>query len=101
MNPVWRHMTLSVFEKQDPEEVSLDEIDQAIEKYPYFAVLHFIKAAKLKAVDSTDATGATAKTALYFPNPHWLQYQLDSKIENSGRDESLAEIMTTHNDPEI
>jgi hypothetical protein len=94
-------MALSVFEKQDPEDLSLEEIDQAIEKYPYFAVLHFIKAAKLSAAKTPDAQAATAKTALYFPNPHWLQYQLDGKMEHTEHDESLAEIMTTHNDPEI
>lgn len=94
-------MALSVFEKQDPEELSLQEIDQAIEKYPYFAVLHFIKAVKLSAAKSPDAETATAKTALYFPNPHWLQYQLDGKMEYSDHGQSLAEIMTTHNDPDL
>jgi hypothetical protein len=94
-------MALSVFEKQDPEDLSLEEIDQAIEKYPYFAVLHFIKAAKLSAAKTPDAQAVTAKTALYFPNPHWLQYQLDGNMEHTEHDESLAEIMTTHNDPEI
>jgi hypothetical protein len=94
-------MALSVFEKQDPEDLSLEEIDQAIEKYPYFAVLHFIKAAKLLAVNTPDAQASTAKAALYFSNPHWLQYQLDGKIELPDNYASLAEVMTTHNDPEI
>jgi tetratricopeptide (TPR) repeat protein len=101
MNPVWRHMAMSVFENQDIDLLTVEEIDQAIERYPYFAVLHFIRTGKLMAEEKTEAASSAARTALYFSNPHWLQYQLNRKVLHEDLDESLAEIMTTHTGTEI
>jgi hypothetical protein len=94
-------MAMSVFEKQDIDQLTIEEIDQAIERYPYFAVLHFIKAGKLTAEGNTETGSSAARTALYFSNPHWLQYQLNRQVPTEEPDESLAEIMTTQTDTEI
>ncbi len=94
-------MAKSVFEKQDIDQLTVEEIDQAIERYPYFAVLHFIKAGKLSAEENTEARSSAARTALYFSNPHWLKYQLNRQVLNEDPDESLAEIMTTLTGTEI
>jgi hypothetical protein len=101
MNPVWRHMAMSVFENQDPDLLTIEEIDKVIDRYPYFAVLHFIKAGKLMAEEHAEAGSSAAKAALYFSNPHWLQYQLHRQVKNEDLDETMAEIMTTHADPEF
>jgi hypothetical protein len=94
-------MAMSVFEKQDIDQLTVEEIDQAIERYPYFAVLHFIKAGKLTAEGHPETGTSAARTALYFSNPHWLQYQLNRQVLNEEPDESLAEIMTTQTDIEV
>ncbi|HLO81086.1 MAG TPA: hypothetical protein VK166_09015 [Chitinophagaceae bacterium] len=101
MNPVWRHMAMSVFEKQDPQQLTVEEIDQVIERYPYFAVLHFIKTGKLMAEGNPDADSSASKTALYFSNPHWLHHQLNRVQHTDEAEESMAEILTTHTDPEV
>jgi hypothetical protein len=94
-------MTMSVFDKQDPEQLTVEEIDQVIERYPYFAVLHFIKTAKLMAEEHAEAGSSAAKTALYFSNPQWLHYQLHRQSQIEDTDESMAELMTTYTDTEI
>lgn len=99
MNPAWRHMALAVFEKQDSDQITVEEIDRVIDRYPYFGVLHYLKAGKLIAEANPGARACSAKAALFFPNPHWFDHQLKyQKESNAEHADSLAEIMTTPHD---
>lgn len=95
-------MAASIFEKRDVDQLSLEEIDQVLLRYPYFSVLHYLRAAKLKSLQHGDSTAAVQKAALYFSNPFWFQYQLDRKEEKEedADQEALAEIFTTPSDHE-
>ncbi len=102
MNPAWRHMALAVFDKQNVDQISIEEIDQVIDKYPYFAVLHYIRTGKLLADEDQKADSSAAKTALFFWNPHWFNQQLIRHGKAAEEHQpAMAEIMTTHTDPEL
>jgi hypothetical protein len=92
-------MALAVFEKQDSDQITVEEIDQVIDRYPYFGVLHYLKAGKLIAEANPGARACSAKAALFFPNPHWFDHLLKQQKEsNAEHADSLAEIMTTPHD---
>lgn len=86
-------MARKLFETQ---EISLDELDRSLEKYPYFAVLHFVKAGMLAEQGGPGASAAMQKAALYFNSPHWLELELTRETEEDYEDdEVMAEILTT------
>lgn len=95
-------MALAVFDKQHEDELTVQEIDQAINRYPYFAVLHYLKAGKLIAGHDANADPCAAKTALFFHNPHWLNHQLRQQNEDHAEHTgSLAELMITPYDASL
>jgi hypothetical protein len=94
-------MALAVFDKQDNDELTVQEIDVAINRYPYFAVLHYLKAGKLIAEQDVHADTCAAKTALFFHNPHWLNHQLGHQKELTEHAGSIAELMITPHDTSI
>jgi|694.fasta_scaffold00904_22 hypothetical protein len=92
-------MALAVFDKQDSDQLTVEEIDQVINRYPYFAVLHYLKAGKLMIEQAPDANSYAAKAALFFPNPHWLDLQLrHEEVIPAEHTEALAALMITPND---
>lgn len=92
-------MALAVFDTADSNQLTLEEIDAAIERYPYFPVLYYIRSGKLIAEGRTDANDSMAKTALYFPNPHWLNHQLKPvKAMPAEHEASMAERLITPHD---
>ena len=95
MNARWNHIARSIFERPDVENISLDEMDYLVEEYPYFPIIHFLRTRKILADQLPESDSGAARTALYFPNPHWLQYQLDGIIPAGEKELPLAEIMTT------
>lgn len=83
MNLGWKHLAGQLLNGADLSKASLEEIDILLEEYPYFAGLHFLKAAKAKASQTDDLSGSYAKAALYFPNPHWYALLLDQSIDGT------------------
>ena len=68
-------------------------IQKETEKHPYFSINHFYLLKSLNKADKQFADTA-AKTALYFNNNFWLNYQLNKKeIENTN-------LVTSENKPE-
>ncbi len=57
-------------------DVTVDQLKDISSVYPYFAPAQLLLAAKMRSVQHSEATVQAAKTALYFTNPFWLQYQL-------------------------
>jgi len=95
MNAGWNHIAKSIFERPDVENISLDELDFLVEEYPYFPVIHFLRTRKLLADQVSPALSGVARTALYFPNPHWLNFQLEAIPIPGNQEPALSEIMTT------
>ena len=100
MNAAWNQIARTIFDRPDVENVSLEELDYLLEEYPYFPVIHFIRARKMIADQMPESSAAASRTSLYYPNPHWLQYQLDGIIPASNLELSLAEMLTTPSQPE-
>lgn len=63
--------------KENLSEVPVEELQALAAAHPYFAPAQFLLASKLKLDHHTGANDQVAKTALYFDNPLWLQYQLN------------------------
>ncbi len=61
---------------QNLQEVSVEELEEIVHQYPYFPVGQFLLAKKLKQEKSEGFLTQAQKTAVYFTNPLWLQYQL-------------------------
>jgi len=95
MNGGWNHIARSIFERPDVENISLEELDFLVEEYPYFPVIHFLRTRKLLADQVSPALSGVARTALYFPNPHWLNFQLEAIPTTVNQEPALSEVMTT------
>jgi hypothetical protein len=95
MNAGWNHIAKSIFERADVENISLEELDFLIEEYPYFPVIHFLRTRKLLADQVSPALSGVARTALYFPNPHWLNFQLEGIPVIENQEPALSEVLTT------
>ena len=60
------------------EKVSLEQVKYLADEYPFFSIAQFILAKKLKDDKSSEYLSQLQKSALYFTNPHWLNFQLNS-----------------------
>src|SRR4051812_8334345 len=81
------------------DAVSVEELEKLANNHPYFPVAHFLLSKKLKKQNSNNFLSEVQKTALYFPNPYWLHYQLlndlpDEPIVHEASDTSIQEEPT-------
>ena len=60
------------------EKISVEQVKYLADEYPFFSIAQFILAKKLKDDKSSEYLSQLQKSALYFTNPHWLNYQLNS-----------------------
>ena len=58
------------------DALTAEDLEKIVNDYPYFPVAHFLLSKKLKKENSPHFLSQVQKTALYFPNPYWLHYQL-------------------------
>src|SRR5882724_11030869 len=63
------------------EDVSVDQLRQLVDEYPSFNVGHYLLSIKLQKEKDEDYLPETQKTALYFHNPLWLQWLLQTTEE--------------------
>jgi hypothetical protein len=56
--------------------VTTEDLEKLVNEHPYFPVAQFLLAKKLKDKNDPRFLPQVQKTALYFPNPYWLHYQL-------------------------
>jgi hypothetical protein len=80
MNLGWKHLAGQLLNGADLSKASLEEIDILLDEYPYFAGLHFLKAAKMKAMQQDDLSGNYSRASLYFPNPHWFSLLMEHSV---------------------
>ncbi len=57
-------------------DVPRERLESFVEEYPFFGYGHYLLSRKLRAENSGEFTGTTAKTSLYFSNPFWLEWLL-------------------------
>jgi hypothetical protein len=74
---------LHLIGKSNLDDLQLEAIEQLVSEYPFFSPAQFLFSAKLQKEAHPLATAQTIKTSLFFSNPHWLQFQLDSIKETS------------------
>ena len=60
--------------------ISIDDLFNISNEYPYFAPAQFLLALKQKEQGSYSFNYQLQKVALHFSNPMWLQYQLQNEI---------------------
>jgi len=75
------YLIQSLFEKESLEEMTLDEFRSISEQYPYSSIVQFLYSCKLKSVYHLDFPEQVTHTALFFPSPQWLNYQLSDESE--------------------
>jgi hypothetical protein len=75
------YLIQSLFEKESLEEMTLDEFRSTSEQYPYSSIVQFLYSCKLKSVYHLDFPEQVTHSALFFPSPQWLNYQLSDESE--------------------
>lgn len=63
------------------EDISVNDLRKLADESPYFPVARFLLAKKLKAENNSNFLPEAQKTAVYFSNPFWLNYQLTNESE--------------------
>ena len=64
------------------DAVAAEDLEKLVNDHPHFPVAHFLLSKKLKKENSAGFLSQVQKTALYFPNPYWLHYQLINDLPN-------------------
>jgi len=75
MNTMSNSYNQEFFDKSKWETLSIPEIDALIEQFPYFSLLHLLKARKNKFDGINEDAVSFKRTTLYFINIPWLLYQ--------------------------
>lgn len=74
-------MIQSLFQRESMDEMTLDELKGHAEEFPYSSIIQFLYTCKLKSQYHLDFPEAVSKTALFFDDPSWLNYQLREEGE--------------------
>ena len=62
--------------EKEIEKVPLETLQKLVEENPYFPLTQFFFVKKLKEEKSENYLAQLQKSALFFSNPHWLNFQL-------------------------
>jgi len=99
-------MIQSLFQRESMDEMTLDELKRHAEAFPFSSIVQFLYTCKLKSQYHLDFPEAVSKTALFFDDSSWLNYQLreegekgnfrkiiyDSQFNNISEDEVVEEV---------
>ena len=88
-----RSITQHLFQKESLDELSVEELDSFILKYPYAAPARFLLAKKKFNANGNEVSPEAITAGLYFNNPLWLQWQLSNNepsIEEKDNEASEA-----------
>ncbi len=75
------YMIQSLFQRESMGEMTLDELKGHAEAFPYSSIVQFLYTCKLKSQYHLDFPEAVSKTALFFDDSSWLNYQLREEGE--------------------
>ncbi len=73
-----------LFQASTLEDVPRQRLEAFVEEYPSFGIGRYLLSRKLRTEDADSFMTEAQKTSLYFPNPFWLQWQLDNDIALDG-----------------
>lgn len=79
MNYISRKVLRHLTGNENIEALSLHELQKLADENPYFSVAQFLLAKKLKADNNPNFLSQVQKTALYFSNSYWFDYQLTNE----------------------
>lgn len=88
--------------QSDLSKIQESTLKQMAAEFPYFAPIHLFMAEKWHETDVVQYEAAAQKANLYFTNPYWLHYQLNSltdKPEMQDAGISLETIIRQTNQP--
>ena len=74
-------MVQSLFQRESMDEMTLDELRRHAKAFPYSSIIQFLYTCKLKSQYHLDFPEAVSKTALFFDDSSWLNYQLMEETE--------------------
>lgn len=74
MQPIIQHL----FQVADLEDVSRERLEEFVEAHPSFGIGHYLLSRKLQTEGAGSFQSETQRTCLYFSNPLWLQWLLQS-----------------------
>jgi len=74
-------MIQSLFQRESMDEITLDELKGHAEEFPYSSIIQFLYTCKLKSQYHLDFPEVVSKTALFFDDSSWLNYQLREEAE--------------------
>ena len=100
-----RHIIQHLFKANSLDDVSIKQIEDLSNQYPFFNVGHYLLSKKLYAEKAGNFLDETKRTALYFDNPFWLQWLLQNAVDEKSSDiktasineESKAQTITNNN----
>jgi len=78
----------------DLSSTKMEVIEKLVHEYPFFSPGQYLFAAKLKKDDHPLVGSQAMRTALYFTNPHWLQFQLEA-LKDPGIDQAPKQELDT------
>lgn len=92
-----------LFNKNTLAEVSVDELFQLKDTYPYSSVLNYLYSQKLKQENSYLFKKEVTHSKLYFNNHRWLNYLLfdEGRIESTKTSHNLSDVKLHSLDTEI
>jgi hypothetical protein len=78
------YLIQSLFDRENLDEMTLDEMKGYAEQYPYSSIIQFLYTCKLKSLYHIDFPDTVTKTAIFFNDPYWLNFQLSEEAERGG-----------------
>ncbi|HEY6900542.1 MAG TPA: hypothetical protein VI233_07865 [Puia sp.] len=96
MQPIIQHL----FQASSLGEVSRQRLESFVQDYPSFGIGHYLLSRKLREEGAGNYMEETRKTSLYFSNPFWLQWLLESG-EEMGQPAPAARTHTPSPVPEV
>lgn len=88
--------------QSDLSKIQESTLKQMAAEYPYFAPVHLFLAEKYHDKDAVQFEAASQKANLYFTNPYWLHFQLNSQTVSKEMQDtgiSLETIIHQANQP--
>jgi hypothetical protein len=71
-----RHIVKELFQSDSLDSVSLKQLGDLVNAYPYFGAARYLLLQKLREEEPLAFEEQAEKTALYFTDPFWMQWQL-------------------------
>src|ERR1700722_3934539 len=78
MNQSMQPAIQRLFQVSTLEDVSVERLEALVKEYPCYGFGHYLLSRKLAAAGTDQFLVATQKTSLYFSNPFWLQWMLET-----------------------